>query len=72
MAGWKMKIYQFGHIPARSLAQSAGDRKPPEIPEARGPYAKSQADICLNCTKKNCTGSESCFRKQKKEQQNGL
>lgn len=68
MPGWKTQIRTHGVVSSRSVSNASADTKRSYY---RGRYnanvKKENADICLNCTKKNCGGTKGCFAKRKKE-----
>ena len=74
MANWKVQLKRTGMVRGKSMAQMASDQKPykgerkGERKESAGYMSKEAADICLNCKKAECKGSEYCFRKRKKKQ----
>ena len=63
MSGWAKKIRQFGTVSTRSLAQAAEDLVPPKTHAIPSHMSKEQADICLNCSEKDCSFSDVQFRK---------
>ena len=68
MNGWKQQIRK-----SKTIAKAAGDlvRSEEKDPDERLSYRrKEQADICLNCKKEECTGTEECFKKHAKKEQN--
>lgn len=69
MADWKRKLGQEGILHCRSIAQAASDQKPckGERENAAHYLKKEEADICLNCDRPTCSGSDGCFRKRKKK-----
>ena len=80
MAGWKKELQVFGTVRAKSMAQMADDYVPPEDRKKQrqkkrynrkekiaGYLTKEAADVCLNCKRKECFGSDECFRKHRKE-----
>lgn len=69
MAGWKQQVRQYGVVSTRSLVKSAGDRAHPGTASSKDEERKRQADICINCTKPECKGTNTCFKKRRKEQE---
>lgn len=80
MTSWKKELRVYGAVRAKSMPQMANDYVPPEEKKkqrykkqynrkekAAGYLSKEQADICLNCNRKECFGSVECFRKRRKE-----
>lgn len=78
MASWKRELQMYGTVRAKSMARMAEDNMPPEEikkvgsrgrnkERTAGYLSKEQADICLNCKKKKCTGDPDCFKKRRKE-----
>lgn len=67
MGKWSSQLHHFGMIGARSLAQAAGDRVPQEEKTVEDYRRKEAADICLNCTKPECSGTAECFKRRRKE-----
>ena len=67
MSGWRGEAKHFGVVKARSLVKAAGDCTPPEKAAIDAHRTKEQADICLTCKKKECTGSDGCFNRRRKE-----
>ena len=69
MTGWKSQIRQNGVVSARSLAKAAEDRKFQEDASPKDEKNKKEADICLNCKKPVCKGSDGCFKKLNKNKE---
>lgn len=78
MAGWKKELQVFGTVRATSMAHMADDYVSPEEKRKQGKrgrgkekqagyLTKEAADVCLNCRRKECFGSDECFRKHRKE-----
>lgn len=78
MASWKRELQMYGTVRARSMAQMAEDGVSPDDRKKIGSrgrnkeriagyLSKEQADICLNCKKKKCSGDPDCFKKRRKE-----
>lgn len=69
---WKHQICKYGIAKSRSISKASGDLVPPDNKKSDENLAyrkKEQADICLNCNKKECSGSEECFKKHAKKVQ---
>ena len=73
MAGWKQDIRRYGVAKARTIEAAARDLVPPEKSheEDLAYRKKEQADICLNCKQKECSGSPECFKKHANEKSSG-
>ena len=80
MAGWKKELQVFGTVRATSMAHMADDYVSPEEKKKHkakerynrkekmaGYLTKEAADVCLNCRRKECFGSDECFRRRRKE-----
>lgn len=78
MAGWKKELQVFGTVRATSMAHMSDDYVPPEERKKQGKrgrgkeklagyLTKEAADVCLNCKRKECFGSDECFRRRRKE-----
>ena len=73
MNGWKQQIRKYGIAGSKTIAKAAGDLVRPEDKDRDESLAyrrKEQADICLNCKNEECTGTEECFKKHAKKEQN--
>ena len=49
------------------IATPVSKPDPDPVNTLRGDYDVAQ--VCLNCTRKKCSGEEECFRKMRKEQE---
>ena len=53
----------------RNLLNATVAKSETEAPKQRvvgAMYSKEEADVCLNCTKRKCTGAAACFERQRK------
>lgn len=69
MADWKVDVFRYGAVSAKTIGQMAEDVTPMK-PSVIDPYlTKEQADICLNCPKpaSRCRGTEECFQARKRK-----
>lgn len=70
---WRKDIVNYGLVRARSIVHLPEDVTLPEKWERKkkaekiAAYrSKEQAEICLTCRKKDCSGSDYCFKRRKK------
>lgn len=69
MADWKVDVYRYGAVSAKTIGQMAEDVTPMKQSVIDPHLTKEQADICLNCTRpaSKCLGTEACFQARKRK-----
>ena len=52
-----------------SQKYDGGSPSPPfrQKPRSFGDYNEDDPEVCLNCTKEKCMGTDECYRKEKKK-----
>lgn len=60
---FKKSLRQEGIVHGQTYSNM---QKRGRVSNGRAPK-QDKIDICINCTKENCTGTDRCFEKQKKK-----